>query len=159
MSLNHNYRAAFNRSHQLHQNEPPVAAESFLFCRNQSPWSPRRWSPWGYLCRKLLLQIPEQIQPSASGSNSFNGGGSSSAASLHQQVNTAVNYCSLQWSNAAPCPLPSFRKMQILCDRRKRTPRAAAAFSSMTDRLIVAQNEFGKMNRALPLPRYSRFSW
>lgn len=61
--------------------------------------------------------------------------------------------------SAAPCPLQMFLKMQILCDERKRTPRAATAFSSMTDRLIVAQNEFRRMNRALPLSRYSRFSW
>lgn len=60
--------------------------------------------------------------------------------------------------SAAPCPLRIFLKMQILCDKRKRTPRAAA-FSSMTDRLIVAQNEFCRMNRALPLPLDSRFSW
>lgn len=55
-SVNHNHRAAFHSSRPLRQNEPLVVTESFLLWRNQSTWSHRRCSLWGYLCRELAFQ-------------------------------------------------------------------------------------------------------
>lgn len=97
-----------------------------------------------------------------------------SSSLLHQQlhqdvgaVNTAANYCSLRWSNLnkarspsaqaglvgkrckyvilSSIPLQIFIKMQRFCNKRTSRYRADAAFSSLTDRLIVAQNEFCNM--------------
>lgn len=106
------------------------------------------------------------LGPSRAGTH----GGSSSCSQLSQpavvklfiharSVRTGGTDLEKWRQSAAPCPLRIFLKMQILCDKRKRTPRAAAAFSSMTDGLIVAQNEFCRMSRAPPLPHDSGFSW
>lgn len=108
----------------------------------------------------------------------FNCGSSSSAASLHQDVVAVkaaavklfINADSLRagrtaWENGAnmplrvPCTCADFYKNVDTLSLKDVQGRASTAFSSMTDRLIVAQNEFCSINGALPLPLYPRFSW